>query len=129
MYVKKEDGEFMRIFIAVLSFIVAVTGFIFQINTQNVVLVNIFSVSAEEMGRFGYVCSGLMVSASILYILGRNNRYLSLSAVVIWGVLAIAGFFIEPGYQSILFIRPITCAICIILALFVFIPSFKNQNQ
>ncbi|WP_088816225.1 MULTISPECIES: hypothetical protein [Listeria] len=119
----------MRIFIALLSFTVAVTGFIFQINTQNVVLVNIFSVSAEEMGRFGYICSSLMVTASILYLVGKNNRYLSLTAVATWGMLALVGFFIEPGYQSILFIRPITCALCIILALFVFIPSFKNQNQ
>ncbi|EUJ52414.1 hypothetical protein [Listeria fleischmannii] len=119
----------MRILIVLLSFFVAIVGLVFQLNTQDIVQVNIFSVSPENMDRFGYICSALMIVASFLYLFGKQNRYFRLIAVMIWGILAFVGFFAEPGYNSILFIRPVTCAICIILALFIFIPSFKDGES
>lgn len=116
----------MRIFISVLSFVVAIIGLVNQIQIADRIQINIFTISEQAMDIFGYVITIGMIVAGILYLCGKKSRKRSVYAVILWALLAFSGFFMEPVYDSFLFLRPITCTICSILALFVFIP--KKQH-
>ncbi|EUJ29151.1 hypothetical protein MFLO_11210 [Listeria floridensis FSL S10-1187] len=112
----------MRIFISLLSVVIAIVGLANQFTIADTVQINIFNISDRAMEVFGYIITPGMIIASVLYFFGKNNRNLSVIAVVLWGLLAFSGFFMEPVYASWMFLRPVACTVCSILALFVFIP-------
>lgn len=117
---------YMRIFISILSFVVAIIGMINQIQIADRLQINIFTISDQAMDIFGYIITVGMIVAGILYLYGKQNRKRSVCAVILWALLGFSGFFMEPVYGTLLFLRPVACTICSILALFVFIP--KSQH-
>lgn len=56
----------MRIFISILSFVVAIIGMINQIQIADRLQINIFTISDQAMDIFGYIITVGMIVAGIL---------------------------------------------------------------
>ncbi|WP_167629499.1 hypothetical protein [Listeria valentina] len=109
----------MRIFAGVFSIQASILGIFSWLKLSATKPINLFGLPEGLSANAGLLLSILMFLAGILIILAKTNDFLLFLALVLWVFGLILGLLFSPSFSGLYF-RPITCALCLIIGLYIF---------